>query len=84
MTMSQPESRPPSAAPNGGRITDQVQTTENDPAGRATRGVRVSFQTGKGQTGSVFVPEGRYTYDNVVAAVREAANRIDGIHGAEF
>lgn len=84
MTQQMPPSRPPSGGSNGGRITDQVQTTEVDAQGRVVRGYRVSFQTGKGALGSVFVPESQYLPANVIAAVTAAANQLDQVHGASF
>ena len=74
--------RPPSSAPNGGEITSQVQTTEVYAGGRPVPGVRVYFRTGKGQDGSVFIPESQYAPPNVIATVRDAANAMDAVHRA--
>lgn len=79
-----PQGRPPSSAPNGGKITAQVHTTEIGPDNRPVRGVRVSFITGKQNKGSVFVPETEYQDANVIAAVRAAANRMDALHNADI
>jgi len=80
MAMNAPSSRPPSAPVTGWRVTDQVQTTDVDAQGRPVRGMRVSFQTGAGVTSSVFVPENRYTPDNVRATIAAAATQIDQVH----
>lgn len=84
MAMNQPPSRPPSGGQNGGRITDQVQTTEVNAQGQVVRGYRISFTTGRGAQGSVFVAEAQYVPANVIAAVTDAANRLDQVHGATF
>lgn len=76
--------RPPSSQPNGGTITDQVQTTEVYAGGRPVPGVRVYFTTGKGAKSSVFIPEAQYAAPNVIATVRAAANEIDQVHGASI
>ena len=83
MSMPQPPmSRPPSAAPNGGKITDQVADTVIDPRGQAVRGYQVHFRTAKGRLGSVFVAEADYNPANVVAAARQMANMMDEVHEA--
>ena len=83
MTQQMPgASRPPSAAPNGGSITGQVQVTELGPNRTTVPGIRVYFRTAKGQDGSVFVPESQYTQDNALAQARAAANLIDALHNA--
>lgn len=79
-----PQSRPPSGAPNGGKIVSQTSTTENGPDGKPTRGTRVTFRTGADQIGSVFIPDSEYQEAGVLATVRAAANRIDALHNAEF
>jgi len=76
--------RPPSNGPNGGRITDQVQTTEVYAGGRPTQGVRVYFKTGKGRDGSVFIPDAQYNPANVIATASKAANDIDALHDARI
>lgn len=81
--MQQPGSRPPSAPVTGWRVTDQVPTTEQTPSGRAERGMRVSFMTGKGVSGSVFIPESQYTPDNVRAAIAAQAALIDQVHALQ-
>jgi hypothetical protein len=83
MTQQMP-SRPPSGAPNGGEVLAQTPTVETTPDGQLARGVRINFRTGKGALGSVFVPDAMYSPENVLAYVREVANRLDQVHGANF
>lgn len=83
MTQQMPgPSRPPSAAPNGGRIVSQQRNTRPGPNQTIEAGYDVAFKTAKGVDGVVFVPEARYTTDNVLAAVRAAANQLDALHEA--
>lgn len=77
-------SRPPSGAPNGGKITGQQRTVEVVGSGLAVPGVRVQFSTGKGNTGSVFLPETNYSPESAIAAARQAANIIDQVHEADI
>lgn len=59
-------------------VTNQVEQTQvigNQP----TRGVQVYYTTGKGNSGSVFVPYNTYTTDNVRAAVQAAASQMDAV-----
>ena len=71
----------PDAPVTGWQVQDQVPTTELDARSVAVRGYRVHFLTGKGQQGSVFVPENRYTTLNVRAQVAAAAAQLDEIAG---
>lgn len=83
--MTQPmPSRPPSGGTNGGQITSQTFTIENDAQGRPQRGYRVYFTTGKGANGSVFIPESQYMPQNVIAQARAAAIALDEVHGANL
>lgn len=83
--MTQPmPSRPPSGGVNQGGITNQTFTTEVGPNGQVVRGYRVSFRTGRGVNGSVFVAESDYMPQNVIATVRAAANALDEVHTASI
>lgn len=85
MTQSMPPvSRPPSGPANGGTITGQQRTVEPGPNNTVVPGYRVEFTTGKGLSGSVFIPESGYTQANAVAAARAQANLMDGVHGASI
>ena len=77
-------SRPPSGGVNQGSIISQTFTTEVGANGQVTRGYRVTFRTGKGVIGSVFVAESDYMPQNVVATVRAAANALDEVHTASI
>lgn len=81
MSQMMPASRPPSGPANGGTITDQVRTLEVGANGQAVAGIRVYFKTAKGQLGSVFVEESRYSSSAAIAAARAMANELDGAHG---
>jgi hypothetical protein len=83
MAMNRPPSRPPSAPATGWEITDQVQATDVDAKGVPARGMRVYFRTGKGVTSNVFVPDSRYSVENVQAAVASKAAEIDQVHGLQ-
>jgi hypothetical protein len=65
--------------PSTWTVTGQLQTTQPDPAGRFVTGVLVSFTTGKGFSGSVFVPEAQYSVANVQAAIAAKAQQLDAV-----
>lgn len=69
----------PNAPEGGWMVTGQVQTTELGADNRAVTGYRVSFTTGKGAQGSVFVPVNRYTPDNVRAEIAAHAHQLDQV-----
>lgn len=61
----------------GWAVTAQQEVTAPDANGRYVPGVRVSFQTARGLTGTVFVPDQQYN----AATVRAAVNaRVDLMH----
>jgi hypothetical protein len=60
------------------RINAQMQTTQLW-GGRFVRGVEVSFISGGGHSGSVFVPEDQFTPEGVSKAVAEKAALMDQI-----
>lgn len=59
-----------------GQVADQFQF---DGAGNPTSGYRVSFITGAGNRGSVFVPEDHYTPEHVRTMVAKQAGVIDAV-----
>ena len=61
------------------QVTAQQEVTEPGPTGSFEPGVRVSFRTGGGHTGSVFVPASRYSIDQVRAAVAGQAALLDAV-----
>lgn len=60
-------------------IGPQQQATQPDAAGRFTQGILVHFTTGKGNQGTVFVPEAQYNPTNVAAQVQAKANAMDAV-----
>lgn len=61
------------------KIDSQTPRTMADAAGNVTDGYLILFTTGEGHHGQVYVPNGRYTVDNVRAAIQEQADKIDAI-----
>jgi hypothetical protein len=57
----------------GWTIIGQAETFQTDDAGAFVPGVTVTFQLPGGQTGSVFVPNAKYTVEGVKAAVAARA-----------
>lgn len=50
-----------------------------DESGNVQVGSIVYFMTGEGNKDSVFVPDNRFTEDNVKAAIRPRAKKVDRI-----
>lgn len=71
----------PNAPRSGWTIISQTPTIQNDASNAPVRGIEVFFTTGKGVTGSVFIPYNRYTPDNVRAEVAQRAGAIDAVQG---
>lgn len=65
--------------PSTWNVTAQQETSQVGPDGQVRRGVRVSFTTGLGQQGSVFVPDAEYRVDMVRGYVADQAAKIDAI-----
>lgn len=63
----------------GWKVTSQIEQSQPAPDGRITQGVRVSFLTGTGTAGSVFVPLALYTPANVRAMIAERAGALDAV-----
>jgi hypothetical protein len=57
-----------------GMATDQ---TVNTPANQTVVGVYVYFRTGDGNHGAVFVPNDKFTHENVRVTVQQEAKKID-------
>ena len=62
-------------------ITGQMPTTELVAGQGFVAGTKVSFQTAKGNAGSVFIPQAAYNTDNVRARVAQLAAQLDEISG---
>jgi hypothetical protein len=60
-------------------VDSQTQRTRADSSGNVRDGYDVSFHTGEGHYGTVFVTNERYSVQNVAAAVQEAANKLDAV-----
>ena len=60
-----------------GDVPDQVTF---DGAGNPVTGHRISFLTGDGNRGSVFVDDDHYTPDAVRAVIHAQAERVDSIN----
>jgi hypothetical protein len=66
-------------------IVGQQATTGQDAAGDYQKGVDVTFQLATGTTGTVFIPQIKYTPENVAVAVTKAArhlNAVDNLTGS--
>lgn len=63
------------------RVTGQAQVQDVSPQGQFVDGLRVSFVTGAGHPGSVFLPLAAATADNVRAAIDERAAEMEAIAG---
>lgn len=72
---------PTDATPPAWAITQQLETTDLGPAGAYVSGVRVTFRTVSGVTGSVFVPHTDYTVDAVRRAVAARAAVLEDVAG---
>lgn len=59
-----------------GQAADQYEV---DGAGNPVTGYVVSFLTGEGNRGSVFVPKDQYRQATVKTLIQAAANIMDGI-----
>jgi len=59
----------PNSQGSGWQVTSQQETVDVAADGKPTAGVRVTFSTDKGITGSVFVSRALYNPANVKAAI---------------
>lgn len=68
----------------GWRVTTQVQQVQYAPGTtRAVQGWTVSFLTGYGTTGSVFIPTNEYSADNVKAQISAAVAQLDAVNALD-
>lgn len=72
---------PPPAPSSGWTVTAQTPTQGLGPAGHFVPGMNVSFITGAGIEGTVFVPQLRYSPENVAAAIAAQAAGLDAVTG---
>ena len=61
------------------QVTGQAEVTEQGPNGTFVPGMRVSFRTGGGHAGSVFIPNSQYNLNQVRAAVAGQAALLDAV-----
>jgi hypothetical protein len=62
------------------QVTSQtVDQTTNDAAGNTLVGSYIYYQTGRGNTGVVFVPKNLLTEDHVKKVIHEDAKTLDTI-----
>lgn len=61
------------------RVVAQTPRTKVDQGGNVADGYDVTFQTGDGHTGTVFVPMARYNVDRVREVITEAAMEADAV-----
>lgn len=65
-------------------ITGQAEDFGANAQGQYVQGVRVSFRTAEGATGSVFLPSAEFSVANVrerVESVAGAMRAVSGLHG---
>lgn len=65
-------------------VTSQTEGTQRLPDGTFAAGVVVNFRLSTGETGSVFMPHGMYTSENVkdsIQARAELLRRVGGLSG---
>ena len=72
-------SQPTNALPGSWHVTSTAETTDQNDGGQFVPGIRVSFTTGRGHQGSVFLPVAAATRDNVRAAITARVAQLDAI-----
>lgn len=78
--MSAPVGLPALPPPGGWRVTTQVQQTKYvEGYSQPQQGWTVSFITGYGTTGSVFIPTANYSAANVQALIGAAVTQLDAV-----
>lgn len=65
---------------SGWTVTSSIPATNIDSAGRVIKGYQVTFTTGLGHTGTVFVPESQYQPDMVRSAIKAQASIVDAVN----
>lgn len=61
------------------QVTSQSPTTRVGPTNNVEDGYDIAFVTGLGQSGTVFVPNARYTPAYVKQAIAERAAQVDAV-----
>lgn len=60
-------------------VISQLQKTDVGPTGQLVQGYEVTFATGSGHVGSVFVPNAKYTPDTVREMIQDQADLMDAV-----
>jgi hypothetical protein len=66
-------------APSGWRVTGQTPAKQPTTAGTFENGINVTFITGKGVVGTIFVPETVYNPDNVRTLIAQKVAVLDAV-----
>ncbi len=80
---------PPGSTPNptannsGWTIEYQQPATEINGAGRAVKGMRIGFVTGRGVHADVFSSWADYSPENVRAMIQAKVSQIDAVHALQ-
>lgn len=61
------------------KVVSQQPRTDVGANGQLEQGYTVTYLTGNGHTGTVFVPMARYNPDTVKAMIQEQANLLDAV-----
>lgn len=65
----------------GWTVTGQMEVTAPDSTGRYVQGVKISFTTFEGLSGTVFVPDAQYNTASVAAAIGARVAQMRAVHG---
>ena len=69
----------PRQSPLTWTVVQQTQQSQRQPNGTFANGWTVTFQTGKGTQGSVFIPDNQYTPENVYQAIAAKVAIMAGV-----
>lgn len=61
------------------QVTGQTEYTQVNPTGQPVAGMKVLFTTGKGHSGSVFVPLAQYNPTTVRGLINTQAATLDAV-----
>lgn len=64
---------------SGWSVESQIETTQIVGQGQVVQGMNVSFITGKGVRGTVFVPDTMYSPDTVRTMIAAKAAQLDAV-----
>ena len=69
----------PTPTPTPASVTGQIEQTQVGANGTLVQGMTITFTTGTGTTGSVFVPLAQYNAATVKAMIAAQAAKIDAV-----